>query len=206
MFFNTFNRLLLTGEYYTANNKQVTASEVTQIIRRQFASADLSFVTNRNYGVDPNMIVVSGTYDSDDDKIEVILNYHPEQKIYRTRRLNWNQLSFDVAECAVHELIHREQHYSGKRYRRYRGTTEDQTYLGDEAEIDAYAFSIVANSLVFQTPYQKCHVYKIYKKTFDKDPKVIVKLDKQISKYFKRLEPDYEQNSNRDRTRVRRAV
>lgn len=201
MFFENLDRLLRVGEYYSLQAKRIAAGQVTQIIRRQFAATDLSFVTDKDYGVDPNMVIVSGTYDSDDDSVEITLSYNPEQKIYNTKLLDWPRLSFDVCECVVHELIHREQHHSGRRFSKYRGLTEEQTYLGDEAEIDAYAFSIVADSLVHSKPYHESAMFRTYKKTFDNDPKVILKLEKQISKYFNRLEPNYEQNS-RDCTRV----
>jgi hypothetical protein len=207
MFFDTYNRLLRVGDYYTTNARAITAGEVTRIIRRQFPATDFLFITDRNSGADPNMIIVSGTYDSDHDvlglpSVEITLSYHPAQDSYNTKNINWTQLSFDLAECAAHELIHREQHQSGRRYKRYRGDTEDQTYLGDESEIDAYGFSIAADSVVSGRDFRTCAMYQVYQNTFDTDQSVIVKLEKQIIKYLRRLEPSDEQNSNRYCARI----
>ena len=82
MFFSTYNRLLRVGEYYTTNARAVTAGEVTRIIRRQFPATDFLFITDRNSGADPDMVIVSGTYDSDHDamglpSVEITLSYHP---------------------------------------------------------------------------------------------------------------------------------
>ena len=50
---------------YNLHNKKLTAGELTQTIRRQFSATDLSFITNRDSLVSPNMIIVSGVYDQD---------------------------------------------------------------------------------------------------------------------------------------------
>jgi hypothetical protein len=64
---------------------------------------------------------------------------------------------------------------------------EEQEYLGNEYEIEAYGFSIAAESSIKGLPFEECTMTKVYKETFDNDPTVIVKLRKQFVKYLERL-------------------
>lgn len=211
MFFESHSRLLLLGDYYRRNTRRVTACDITRIIRRQFPAADYSFKTGRDTAVDPDMIVVSGLYDSFDDSenlphTEIFLNYHPDQEYYFLHLIDWTQLSFDIAECIGHELVHRQQYQRRSPGRRYHSCVDDttkrddQNYFGDTSEIEAYGFSIAAESMVHSKPYENCSMYKVYQKTFDTDPGILVKLEKEILKYIKQLEHQYEQ-TNRTRSR-----
>lgn len=194
MFFETYRRLLLLKDRYSS--RTFSASDFTKVIRRQFPAADFSFRTHRDYAVDPDMVVVAGIYDCYNDSqflphTEITLCYHPEQDLYFGHLFDWQQISFDIAECVGHELVHRQQYKSKSKLKSYTGTNE-QEYLGDESEIEAYGFSIAAESIVYNRPYTECTMYTVYKNTFDKDHSVIVKLQKQIVKYLEQLEPYHE--------------
>lgn len=206
MFFQTLVRLRTLANKY--QGRSFTASEFTKLIRRQFPAADFSFRTHRDSAVDPDMVIVSGIYDcyNDDNDmpyVEITLSYHPDQQTYLSNSLNWEQISFDVAECICHELIHRQQHKQKQQLNKYISNHEnecirdEQEYLGDEAELDAYGFSIAAEAVFFNKLYIECNMYQLYQKTFDNDHSVIVKLEQHINKYLKQLEPQDEQASGR---------
>lgn len=209
MFFEIYNRMLAVGDYY--DNHQLSASEITRIIRRQFPATDFIFRTQRDSSVDPDMIVIAGIYDPYDDgqdlpSVEITLCYHPDQQVYFTQLIDWESLAFDLAECICHELIHRQQHRSKQTFSSYISKITDnpelaneQEYLGDGAELDAYGFSIAAESIVRGCPYNECVMYGIYKNTFDNDKIVVTKLEKEIEKYLKQLELNNEQIEPRDR-------
>ena len=195
MFFETYFRLLeLEASYST---RAFSASEFTKLIRRQFPAADFSFRTHRDYAVDPNMVIVAGIYDRYNDEqflphTEITLCYHPEQDIYLGHLFDWQQISFDIAECVGHETVHRQQYKNKAKLKSYISTNSEQEYLGDESEIEAYGFSIAAESVVYKRPYTECTMFTVYKNTFYKDHSVIVKLQKQIVKYLQQLEPYHE--------------
>ena len=191
MFFEIRNRLLGLKERYS--NRIFKASDFTKLIRRQFPAADFSFRTDRDYAVDPDMIVVAGLYDCYNDSqflphTEITLCFHPEQETYFGNIIDWEQISFDIAECVGHELVHRQQYANKEPLSEYHSNDPDQVYLGHEEEIDAYGFSIAAESITFNKPYSECAMYQAYQRTFDNDHSVVVKLEKQIIKYLKELE------------------
>jgi len=203
MFFETFNRLIELGDYY--KDRQYSASELTRLIRRQFPATDFSFRTQRDPAVSPDMIVVSGLYDCYNDtqdlpSVEITLSYHPDQKVYFTNLIDWETLAFDLAECVCHELVHRQQYRSKQKFKPYKSKLQDlhlqaeQEYLGDGAELDAYGFSIAAESIVRGCLPQECVMYGVYQTTFDNDKTILVKLEQEIQKYLNLLELNNEQN------------
>jgi len=196
MFFKNQNCLLGLKEKY--QSRSFTASEFTRLIRRQFPAADFSFRTRRDYAVDPDMVIVAGSYDYYYDQqglphTEITLCYHPEQELYLGSCLNWEQISFDIAECIGHELVHRKQHKTKSKLASYISQLSDpekkveQEYLGAEEELEAYGFSIAAESITFNKEYHSCTMYVIYANTFDNDHSVVVKLEQQIVKYLIQL-------------------
>lgn len=199
MFYTIRNRLLNLKERYA--NRSFTAGEFTKIIRRQFPAADFSFRTHKDYAVDPDMVVVAGIYDCYNDSehlpyIEITLCYHPEQETYFGNLIDWDQLSFDIAECVGHELIHRKQYKTKQKLKEYPSDNADQAYLGHEEEIDAYGFSIAAESIIYNKPIYQCAMYQAYQNTFDKDRSVVLKLEQQIIKYLRELELENEQTNS----------
>jgi len=182
MFLKIRNQVLALKERYT--DRSFTAADFTKLIRRQFSSTDFSFRTHRDAMVDVDMIVVSGLYDRyETPGIEITLVYRPDQELYFTNLLDWDRFSFDLAECMGHELVHKSQR-KNKNLKPYISDNEDQAYLGDESEIDAYGFSIAAESMTYNKPFTECAMYKIYQNTFDNDRSVVLKLEKQIVKYL----------------------
>jgi len=204
MFFETHSRILDIGD--TFKGRRYTASEVTKLIRRQFPATDFLFRTHRDPAVDPDMIVVAGIYDCFNDSqdlpsVEITLCYHPDQKYFFTDLIDWETLAFDLAECICHELVHRQQHRSRQKFKSYESKLpegdpliSEQEYLGDGAELDAYGFSIAAESIVRGCRPQECVMYGVYQTTFDNDKSVIVKLEQEIQKYLNQLELNNEQN------------
>jgi hypothetical protein len=210
VFFNIRNQLL--GLQQLTCTKTFTPGTFTSLIRRQFSSAVYIFRTAKNYAVDVNSIIVGGLYDRDNDHenlpyIEITLYYHPEQQAFAGSDLNWEQLSFDIAECITHEHIHRQQVINKVKLKRYVSKANDrelrmeQNYLGHDEELDAYGFSIAAESATFCKPYNMCTMYHVYKTTFDTDHSVVVKLEKEIVKYLEQLtlEPKHEQDYSGNR-------
>ena len=206
-FFVTYKKLLALGERVRGRN--YSAGDFTRLIRRQFPATDFLFKTYRDYAVDPDAVIVAGLYDAWDDKeflpsITVTLCYHPLQNNYFVDLINWTQLSFDIAECIGHEIVHRDQQRNGRKplLKKYNSKSEipalkqEQQYLGAEEEIEAYGFSIAAECLVFKKPMNECVMYYAYRETFDNDPNIVLKLEQQINNYLMRMEHINEQINN----------
>lgn len=202
VFADAHRKLKALGE--RIKGRSYSASELTKLVRRQFPVTDFVFITYRDYAVDPDMVVVAGLYDSNSEflpSITVTMCYHPEQQTYFMDLLNWEQLSFDLAECIGHELVHRDQfkHKRKPSLKQYHSTHTDpkvngeQEYLGSEDEIEAYGFSIAAEMHVFSKPAHECVMYSVYQETFDTDTSIVLKLETQIEQYKKLLEQVNEQ-------------
>jgi hypothetical protein len=124
--------------------------------------------------------------------------------------LDWPRLSLDLAECIGHELVHRAQQQRKRRPSvRYRSQEldpqkkHDQEYLGSAEEIEAYGYSIAAELVVKHNCFtleksclDQIVMHSVYVNTFDNDESIVLKLHKQISKYLRRLEVDYNDKTN----------
>jgi len=208
MFFDLYYRVLEISE--KNSRKKVTAPQLTGLVRKLLDPLDYSVVTSRDPAVSPDMVIVAGIYDCWNDSvgvpsIEISLCYHPEQQYFFLDLLDWPRLAFDFAECVVHEKIHQEQHRQRKRFSKYRSFSIDeslkreQEYLGAGEEIEAYGFSIAADSIVNDRPWKMCDMYQVYATTFLDDPNVVTKLEKSIVKYLKQLELDHGLRTRRAR-------
>jgi hypothetical protein len=193
LFSATYQKLLTLGERVKGRN--YTASNFTRLIRRQFPATDFSFRTQRDYAVDPDSVIVAGYYDPWDDSemlpcISVTLCYHPEQDLYFVDLLNWQQFSFDLAECIGHELVHQDQTRNGRKpkLKPYVSDNADRAYLGSEDEIEAYGFSIAAECSVFGKTPDQTPMWQAYHETFDNDAQVLLKLKQQVQQYLTRME------------------
>lgn len=194
-----YQKICRAGEKYKLESKSLSASDLTKIVRRQFMSGLFRVQTDRDVVVHPDMIVVGGFYDCFDDSqglpcITISLTYNPEQETYFTNLIDWEQLAFDVAEAVGHEMVHREQHHQSRPGRKYTSRDPDpqrrdeQEYLGHDTEIEAYGFSIAFDSWHRGIPVEISPMYVTYSDVFSHDEKVLLKLQKYISKYLKHLE------------------
>ena len=61
-------------------------------------------------------------------------------------------------------------------------------YLGCEDEIIAHGFNVASEMVVYDREMEKTKTYKLYRKHFRQDLKVMLQLKKQTNKYLKRLE------------------
>jgi hypothetical protein len=178
-------------------------SQLTRYIRRAVGDKAIKIQTQRSTGIDPNDIIVSGAYDSEDDKdnepcIELNIGYSRHQDTLCLNDCNWDRYSFDIAECIGHEYVHREQ-YRKKRANRHTYTPhplsedhDEQEYLGNNDEVEAYGYTIAAELAVFHNGVlgmrEEVFMYQQYTKTFAHDQSVVLKLNDYIVKYLSRLE------------------
>jgi len=215
MFLALLERLLKLQQL----SQVIPASELTDIIRKGIKIPQVRLYTRRSPVVDFDTVSIGGLYDNYLDRegepcIELSIVYHPDQQHIDLAKLNWGQVCFDVAECVGHEFVHREQHQRKKRVRKYKSQDtdsakrEEQEYLGASDEIEAYGFTIAAELAerhnCFELDQDKLNevlMYKVYSSTFDTDQSVVLKLHKQISKYLRRLEIEYDKTNSRARTR-----
>lgn len=197
-FYNTFASVLMAAG--RARTRQIKPKDLTRKIRKLLHDYPVVVQTGRDHAVDFDKILISGFYERDTDSLQtqsivIVLNFHPDQIQIATKRLDWYKLAFDVAECLGHEQVHHDNR--DQKHRAYvshcqeQHLKDEQEYLGDSDEINAYGFSIAADILIhLQGRYNqrgKAEMYKIYKKVFAKDRQVINQLDQRIQQHLKRL-------------------
>lgn len=192
----------------------ILASELTDIFRKGIKIPQVRLYTRRSPGVDLDTVSIGGAYDADLDQdgdpcVEVFVIYNPDQQHINTSVLNWHRVCFDLAECVGHEFVHRTQNKRKKKIRKYvsRDTDaekrSDQQYMGGSDEIEAYGFSIAAELVEMHRCFEldedtlnQVLMYRVYSSTFDTDQSVMLKLHKQISKYLRRLEIEYDKTNS----------
>lgn len=220
MFFDQYEKLRQLETRYTGSS--FTPAEITALIRRQIDRLDVRVFTRRDRAVSMDSIAIGGVYDHDCDDhgepcIELYVTYHPDQVRCEWNRLDWNRVSFDLAEALGHELVHQEQHRRGKSSREYPSALpknhpdhEDQGYLGDTKEIEAYGFTIAAELICYhegdldRLDHSDIVMWNTYCHAFANDQSVVLKLREQVSKYLNKLKvAQNEQTSRNTRTRSR---
>jgi hypothetical protein len=178
-------------------NKELTPSHITRLVRQAAGDKRLQIRTCRTLVTEPEQIIVGGAFDSsaepDEPWIEITLLYHPYTTSLNLSKIDWDRVSFDIAECVGHELVHSKQR---KRHdRAYKtATTEDQEYLGNLIEIDAYGYSIAAELAVYHAfdfeARQQVFMYRQYCDVFSQDQSVIIELEQHILKYLYNIEAE----------------
>ena len=131
---------------------------------------------------------VSGIYDMDEDVKYIVLNFSKNCKTFNLRPETWRDFKFSISQVCQHESIHQHQwqfrdasdfEKESLDFRNIDGPVdEDQEYLSDPDEIDAYAHDI-AMEIKYCYPkkdpylvlrninrYKKLWSYNYYKKTF----------------------------------------
>ena len=193
-----------------SQSRVVAVTDLTALFRKHVNIPRVRLFTHRHAGVDFDTVSIGGHHDSDEDSIDIHVIYHPDQQHIDMATLDWPRLSLDLAECIGHELVHRaQQQRKRKPSTRYRSQDtdaqkrHDQEYLGSAEEIEAYGYSIAAELVVKHNTFtldpvalNQIVMYSVYVNTFDTDESIVLKLHKQISKYLRRLEVDYNDKTN----------
>lgn len=131
---------------------------------------------------------VSGLYDMEKNTKYIILNFPKNNKTIRFNDTTWKDFKFAVSQVCQHEAIHelQWQHRNGVKrertpliFRNHSCTLEEeQNYLLDVDEVDAYAHDIAMEIKFFyptKNPYsvlrkvgrhKKIWSYHFYRKTF----------------------------------------
>jgi hypothetical protein len=193
-----------------SQSRVVAVTDLTALFRKNINIPQLRLFTHRHAGVDFDTVSIGGHHDSDEDSIDIHVIYHPDQQHIDMLGLDWSRLAFDLAECIGHELVHRaQQKRKRKPLAKYRSQDldpqkkQDQEYLGSAEEIEAYGYSIAAELAakhhmftLDKSALDTVVMYRVYVTTFDTDQNIVLKLHKQISKYLRRLEVDYNDKNN----------
>lgn len=131
---------------------------------------------------------ISGLYDMEDDVRYVVLNFSKSCKTFNITEKHWKDFKFSISQVCQHETIHQCQWQlrdttnldtEPLEFRNKTNTNEEeQLYLADPDEIDAYAHDI-AMEIRFLYPkkdpykvlseinrHKKLWSYNYYKKTF----------------------------------------
>jgi hypothetical protein len=105
--------------------------------------------------VDKGRVFIGGVYHTEYDKdrqksIELSMAYHPHDRKLEMTKRRFNRVAIRIADVLLHEVIH--MHQARKRnfkplpgYSSQAESTKqrvEQEYLGDNDEIDAYAFNM----------------------------------------------------------------
>lgn len=199
MFFQALERLRSIAVRHSG--KKYTPEKLTHLIRMQFRDPKLVFNTRRNTLVEKGNFWISGEYRPLEDSynepcIYITLTYPTRKKITYIDQTDWDNMGFHIADVVTHEYLHqyycrRRGYQHGHGYRdklnsRYAESMQD--YLGCEDEIQAHAFNIVSEMVVYRRAMTKTKVYKLYRRHFKQDRKVMLQLHKQVHKYINRLE------------------
>ena len=199
MFFNALERLRSISVRHSG--KRYTPEGLTHLIRMQFRDPMLQFTTERDASVELGQWNIKGEYrlyedEQDNPSIHITLVYPTREKYCYIDRHNWESMGFHIADIVTHEYIH--QYYCrrrGYRYGRGYGTPRllryqesMRDYLGCEDEILAHGFNVASEMVVYNRTMEKTKTWRLYRKHFKHDPKVLTQLKKQADKYLKRLE------------------
>lgn len=199
MFFEALERVSRIGQKHAG--KVYTPEGITRLIRSQFRDPGLRFYTDRELGVESGNFILKGEYRPYEDlhnepSIHITLVFPKRQRRVYIDRYNWDRLGFIIADTLTHEYIH-QYHCRRRGYDHgpgYRGRTNlhyldsMQDYLGCEDEILAFGFNIASEMVVYQSKMERTRIYRLYKRYFRQDQKILLKLEKQTIKYLKQLE------------------
>lgn len=162
---------------------------ICNVLNRAFKPHDpykFKFETYEEY--DKNDYSISGVYDMDEDTKYIVLNFPKSCKTFTLKSDKWEEFKFGISQVCQHESIHQCQWsyrnpdcYPEREqldFRNKENREEDQEYLADPDEIDAYAHDI-AMEIKFYYPkkdphkvlqnanrYRKLWSYKYYRNTF----------------------------------------
>lgn len=180
---------------------------ICNVLNRAFSKVEpfkFKFETYDDYSKEDYSL--SGIYDMEEDKKYVILNFSKEYKNFTLKPEKWKEFKFGISQVCQHEAIHQGQwlfrdatdiDQEKLDFRNIEGTREEeQEYLSDIDEIDAYGHDIAMEIHYYypkKDPYEvlnninkhrKLWSYKYYKKTFKNEEWAEIK-NRLLKKTFK---------------------
>ena len=199
MFFQALERIKsLAIRHYS---RTFTPEQFTHLIRMQFRDSQLRFTCVRDPDLTGKNFNILGEYRPHEDSqgepcVYITLKFGTRCRRVGVKNYDWDTMSFHLADVITHEYLH--QYYCrrrgfkhGRGYRdrlnsRYDETMQD--YLGCEDEIQAHAFNVASEMIVYNKHMVLTKVYRMYRRNFRRDLKVMLKLEKQTNKYINRWE------------------
>lgn len=187
-------------------------SKISKHIKKQIP---IKISKNRNPKVDENWVWAGGTYFSDLDRekkqcIELVLVYNLFQEKITLPKRRFRRLCYTMADTILHEIMHMRQ-YRRRKFKDlpdYASTAareekrDEQSYLGNSDEIDAYSFNIACELLdkfdynskkvinylnENQRGLKRTHnCWRMYLKAFDHDHShpIIQRVKKKVIRYI----------------------
>jgi len=208
----------LDGLYDSLEGKELSSQAIVSKLNRAIPFKECRVRHIDSLSANNNMMV-SGMYEPDLDEekkpcieIEVMFPKRRPKSTFEFSvddldRPQWRELCTDIASVLGHEYVHLHQFRKrgfrdGRYYTSYHSSAsvrENQEYFGIPDEVDAYAFTCAVSMCEdFPGPAVRMEdtiIFQIYANLFDKNDKVVVKLRKLATKYFKRLERQYHANN-----------
>lgn len=132
-------------------------SKLSKHIKKQLP---IKISRTRDTKVGENWVFIGGTYYSDEDKskrqcIELVLVYNLFQEDIILKKRRYLRMCYTMADTILHEVMHMRQYrrrnfkdlpdYASMASREEK--REEQSYLGNSDEIDAYSFNIACELL-----------------------------------------------------------
>lgn len=191
-------------------NKKLKVSKIHSYIKNHIKSHLPIKVSKKiNPEIKKNCIYIGGMYCFDRDQksqksIELLLFYRDKNESILLKKSYFKKMGELFADTILHEIVHMSQ-YRKRDFHpildyRTQNSSEDQSYLGCNDEIDAYAFNISCDIvkkykdidkireklLSSNFKIKKSDSYDMYLKAFDNDTehKIIKKLQKRILYYL----------------------
>ena len=199
MFFPALERIKSLAVRHSG--RTFTPEQFTHLIRMQFRDSQLRFTCQRDPELTRKNFHILGEYRPHEDSqgdpcVYITLKFSSRCRRVGFNNYDWDTMSFHLADVMTHEYVH--QYYCRRRgfkhgpgYRdklnsRYDETMQD--YLGCEDEIQAHAFNVASEMIVYNRHMVLTKVYRMYRRYFRRDRKVMLQLEKQVNKYINRLE------------------
>jgi len=198
-------------------DKALTPAEFTKKIRQLIRFFKIPVHVKLSYGIHTtkDAVWVGGLYYALTDKvgkksITLLLQFNPLNEKIKITEKNFKRMCFGIADTLLHEIIHMRQ-YRRRQFKDIPGYTStanltkkraQQSYLGHNDEIDAYAFNIACflvdkfgndeSKIVsylnsdLDDKRKKASSFKMYLEAFDHNHKhvVIKKLKKKVMRYL----------------------
>jgi hypothetical protein len=197
-------------------NQLLTVNQFHGMIYRRLKKHLPLRITKTRYDkVEPNTVFVGGCYYSIWDQknkncIELSLFYNPVDKQLKINTRKFQRICMVIADTILHEVIHMRQ-FRRRDFKdlpdypstaRRASKREEQSYLGNSDEIDAYGFNIACDlmdryqqntndvvkhlNLDQRAKRLKCDEWYMYLKAFDHDHDhpVIKKVKKKVLQYL----------------------